>query len=137
MATLTTTINHCTAHQPIIFDKVWVNIGSGYNDQHGNFRAPVSGLYAFSATMSVDPQSSYHVAIVQGNATNEIGYLYADPGVVWKMRSTTVLSHLYAGEEVWLVCLWESQITGNLNDPNIKDAQDFQSHFSGFLVSED
>ena len=133
MATLSTHVNHCTAHQPIMFDKVKVSIGSGFNDQHGNFIAPVPGLYAFSTTISVDPQSSYHVAIVQGNASNEIGYLIAGYGAGWNMRSTTVFSHLNTGEDVWVICLSNSTIRGG----TYGIAQEFHSHFSGFLVSED
>ena len=137
MATLSTTIIHCTPHQPVILDNVKVNIGSGYSSRNGSVKAPVSGVYAFSTTMSVDQHSSYNLTIVQGNVTNKIGYLYADPGVIWQMGSTTVISHLYSGEEVWIICLWDSTIQGNLNDPRIKDAQVFHSHFSGFLVSGD
>ena len=131
MATLSTIITHCTTHQPVIFDKVKINIGSGYNSLHGNFRAPVSGVYAFSTTLSASSHNQYHVAIVKGNATNEIGYLFADPDTNWHMRSTTVFSHLNSGEEVWVVCLSDSSMQGYIGI----HADDFDSHFSGFLVS--
>ena len=139
MATLIASIPHCTSHQPIIFDKLMVNIGSGYNSQHGIFKAPVSDVYAFSATLSTLQHSHFYVAIVQGNVTNEIGYLYSELGSDnnWQLRSTTVLSHLNSGEEVWMACVSDSTIQGDSISPAIRDAQDFHSHFSGFLVSED
>ena len=82
-------------------------------------------------------QNSYHVAIVHGNATYEIGYLFADAGGNAKIKSTTVYSHLNSGEEVWMICLTNSTIVGDFNDPTYGGAQQFHSHFSGFLVSED
>ena len=114
-------------------------MGSGYNSQHGNFRAPVSGIYAFSTTLSIDPHKHYYVAIVQGNATNEIGYLYSEFATDnnWQIRSTTVFTNLNIGEEVWVVCLSDSTIKGDTNTQKVNDAQDFHSHFSGYLVSAD
>ena len=138
MAALNVSISHCTTQQPVIFSKVYVNVGSGYKPQHGIFKAPVSGVYAFSTSLSVGQNNHYHVAIVKGNATNEIAYLYSEAvtGINhWHIRSTTVLSHLNIGEEVWMICIHESSIEGD-KAPSI-DAGDFHSHFSGFLVSLD
>ena len=78
MVALTADIVHCTKHQPVIFNSVKVNQGGGYNSNHGFFRAPVSCVYEFSTTISVNWNFQYHVAIVKDNATNEIAYLFAD-----------------------------------------------------------
>ena len=83
MAALSADLVHCTQLQPVIFDSVKVNQGLGYDNKHGIFRAPVAGMYAFSTTLSVTPNNNFHVAIVKGNATNEIGYLYADNLNIW------------------------------------------------------
>ena len=83
MAALSSDLIHCTHYQPVIFDSVKVNQGSGYDSTHGIFRAPVAGVYAFSTTLSVLPNNNFHVAFVKGNATNEIGYLYADNLNIW------------------------------------------------------
>ena len=104
---------------------------------HGIFTAPVSGIYAFSATLSAMSNNDYHVAFVKGNATNDIGYLYADAQNIWHQRSTAVFTHLNQNEEVWMVCLLDSRIEGDDNQRAIEGANDFHSHMSGFLVSAD
>ena len=133
MAALAADLVHCTYKQPVIFEAVKVIRGGGYNNVHGIFTAPVSGIYSFSATLSVTPNNSYHVAFVKGNATNAIGYLYADIQNIWMQRSTTVLTHLNQNEEVWMICLSDSRIDG----AHQQGAYDFHSHMSGFLVSAD
>ena len=136
MAALSADLIHCTPQQPVIFDSVKVNQGGGYDDQHGMFTAPVAGVYAFSATLSVIPGNKFHVAFVKENATNEIGYLYADPQNIWLQRSTTVFTHLNQNEDVWMVCLDDSRIEGD-HQHGWAGANDYHSHMSGFLVSAD
>ena len=136
MAALSSNLVHCTHNQPIIFEAVKVNRGGGYNNQHGTFTAPVSGIYAFSTTLTVMPNNSYHVAFVKGNATNKIGYIHTDQNNIWKLGSTTVFTHLNQNEEVWMVCLSDSRIEGDYQH-GMDGANDFDSHMSGFLVSAD
>ena len=83
MATLSNDLDQCSKFQAVIFDQVKVNQGGGYDNKAGVFRAPVAGIYAFSATLSVEPQNEYHVAFVKGSVTNDIGYLLADPQNIW------------------------------------------------------
>ena len=134
MAALSADLVHCTDYQPIIFETVKVNRGGGYNNQHGTFTAPVPGIYSFSTTLTVMSNNLYHVALVKGNATNEIGYLHSTARNEWQQRSTTILTHLNQNEEVWMVCLGDSRIEG---DRGQGGANDFHSHMSGFLVSAD
>lgn len=136
MAALSADLEHCSRYQPIIFDAVKLNQGGGYDDRHGIFKAPISGIYMFTSTLSVQPQASYHTAFVKNNATNEIGYLYTDPISIWLERSTSVLTHLNVNEEVWMVCLSDSRIEGDHNH-NWEGAADFHSHIAGFLISAD
>ncbi|XP_052807271.1 C1q-related factor-like [Mya arenaria] len=136
MATMANSLEHCTKNQAVIFEDVKLNIGNGYDNRHGIFRASVAGSYAFTTTLSRPPNFSYHVAFVQNVATNEISYLYADPINMWVERSTTVLTHMAAGDEIWMVCISDSHITGNLNH-YAEGAGDFHSHISGFLVGAD
>lgn len=136
MAALSQDLVHCSKGQPVIFDAVKLNVGSAYNNLHGIFTASITGTYLFTTTLSVQPNNSYHTAFVKNNATNEIGYLYTDPLNLWLERSTTVLVHLNAGDEVWMICLSDSRIEGDHNH-GWEGANDFHSHISGFLISAD
>jgi len=136
MAALSADLVHCTKQQPVIFDAVKVNQGGLYNPVHGVFRSNVNGTYIFTATLSVSPKNNFHVAFVKNTADNEIGYLYADNLNIWIERSTTVMTHLAAGDEVWMVCLGDSRIEGD-KDLGVEGANDFHSHITGFLLSAD
>ncbi|XP_045187629.2 cerebellin-2-like [Mercenaria mercenaria] len=56
-------IEHIGVHQNIVFSDVITNIGNGYNNHHGLFIAPVSGLYMFSTTLLSGPNVEYSAAI--------------------------------------------------------------------------
>ena len=136
MAALSANLDHCTRHQPVIFDAVKVNQGGGYNNQHGMFTAPVSGIYFFSTTLTAMPNDKYKVAFVKGDVDNEIGYVYTLGMNEWQTRSTTVFTHLNQNEDVWIVCEEDSRIEGDHGHAQ-GGAGDFDSHMSGFLVSAD
>ena len=136
MAALSANLDHCTGQQPVIFDAVKVNQGGLYDPVHGIFRTNVTGMYVFTATLSVSPHNSFHVAFVKNKADNVIGYIYTDIGNIWLKDSSTVLVHLDAGDEVWMVCLSESRIEDDYNH-GIDGAQDYHSHIAGFLLSAD
>ena len=135
MAALGHVITGCSAGQPVIFDMVKLNQGSGYDYRHGTFRAPVNGTYQISATLSSSPNNvGFHVGFVKNLANSHVGYLYADGGKGhWQERSTSLVLHLNAGDDIWLSCLGDSTIQGD----TIGKANDFHSHFSGFLISKD
>ncbi|KAL3860271.1 hypothetical protein ACJMK2_010414 [Sinanodonta woodiana] len=132
MASLSGDLLHCSPNQHVVFDNVILNVGDGYNPLHGVFRAPVSGTYQFSLALSEPINGGqYHVAIKKGKSATVIGYLYVDPSTVWVLRSTSVLTHLEVGEDVWVACIWgETHIVGGTDD-----IYKYHSHFSGFLVS--
>jgi len=136
MAALSADLVHCTRQQAVIFDAVKLNQGGLYDPVHGMFRTNVSGTYVFTATLSVSPNNDFHVAFVKNTADNEIGYLYSLNMNIWVERSTTVLVHLAAGDEVWMVCLTDSRIEGDKGHV-LEGAGDFHSHISGFLLSAD
>ncbi|XP_053389627.1 heavy metal-binding protein HIP-like, partial [Mercenaria mercenaria] len=96
MVTLTHRVETCATDQPLIFDNVRLNIGSGYDKRHGLFRAPRNGTYQFSATLTATPNTQYHVAFVKNMASNHVGYLYADNISLWLERSTSLVMHLDA-----------------------------------------
>ncbi|KAL3860272.1 hypothetical protein ACJMK2_010415 [Sinanodonta woodiana] len=132
MAALSVDLLHCSSNQHVVFDNVILNVGDGYNPLHGVFRAPVSGTYQFSLTLS-EPTNvgHYHVVIRKGKSATVIGYLYTDPTTIWVLRTISVLTQLAVGEDVWVACsLDETYIVGGTDE-----IRKYHSHFSGFLVS--
>ncbi|KAL4239812.1 Complement C1q-like protein 4 [Mactra antiquata] len=127
---------NCSKGQKVVFDDIKLNRGQGYSKSNGIFTAPITGTYMFTTTLSSDPNGTYHIALVKGNATNEIAYMYAVSTTQWSESSTTVVTHLDAGNDVWMVCVSNSKIEGNANHA-VEGAADFHSHLSGFLVSGD
>ncbi|XP_060592021.1 caprin-2-like [Ruditapes philippinarum] len=134
MASLGHRITGCLSEHPVIFDQVKLNQGSGYDNRHGTFRAPVNGTYQISATLSSTPNNvGFHVAFVKNLASNSVGYLYADANQPhWQEKSTSLVLHLNAGDDVWISCLSDSTIHGDQTGTSA-----FHSHFSGFLISKD
>ena len=136
MATLSYDIDSCRLHETVRFDRMKLNQGSAYNNKNGRFRAPVAGVYAFTATLSVQNGDEYHVALVKDTVSNAIGYLLTDAQDEWLQRSTTVFTHLNRNEEVWMICAGTSRIEGD-HGHIWEGAADYHSHFSGFLVAAD
>ena len=57
-------IDHLGLHQNIVFEDVVTNIGNAYDNQHGVFNAPVSGLYIFTTSLMSDHSIEYWAEIV-------------------------------------------------------------------------
>ncbi|KAL3860273.1 hypothetical protein ACJMK2_010416 [Sinanodonta woodiana] len=132
MAALSGDLLHCSPNQHVVFDNVILNVGDVYNSLNGFFRAPVSGTYQFSLTLS-EPNNGgqYHVLIRKGKSSTIIGFLFSDQSTLWAQRSTSVLTQLAVGEDVWVSCLQnETHIAGGAGN-----VYKYFSHFSGFLVS--
>ncbi|XP_045199085.2 uncharacterized protein LOC123553436 [Mercenaria mercenaria] len=134
MATLGHTFT-CAVNQAVIFDTVKLNQGTGYDNRHGVFRAAKNGTYHFGATFTVAPQTDFRVAFVKNFASNHIGYLFGGVGhSFWQETSTSIVTHLNAGDDVWLSCLSPSTLQGDSDTVN--DYHTYHSHFSGFMVAE-
>ncbi|XP_060564571.1 uncharacterized protein LOC132723801 [Ruditapes philippinarum] len=57
-------LDHLGGHQNIVFDEIVTNIGNGYNNQHGVFIAPVSGLYLFTTSIQSRQNMEFWAGIV-------------------------------------------------------------------------
>lgn len=73
--------------QTVTYDKVYTNYGNGYDHKSGNFKAPVNGLYFFSATQ-LSQKGSLHLALMKNN--NRLGIGYSDERIDTGSMSGTV-----------------------------------------------
>lgn len=109
--------------QTFVFDNLQLNMGHGYNAHNGHFRAPVAGLYCFTANIKFrsSDTAELNASIVKNG--DEIGLLYVY-GQDTVTRTTVVM--LALGDFVWL--------KNNVNNsPRIYDGK--YSTFSGFLIT--
>ncbi|KAL4221767.1 hypothetical protein ACF0H5_020021 [Mactra antiquata] len=66
-ASLTNSVTNLGANQDIPFDHVIINLGNGYNNHHGTFIAPVSGVYVFGVTLHRYGERTWAHFVVNGN----------------------------------------------------------------------
>ncbi|KAL4225811.1 Complement C1q-like protein 4 [Mactra antiquata] len=110
------------AHQQIVFEQVVTNVGNGYNNFSGDFRAPVRGVYVFSTTIMADTRAyTYHFQyMLNGSAISNI---YIDNGGT---ASQEVVLDLQQGDTVAIHSL----------DPGHAIYGHGYSSFSGFLLQQ-
>jgi len=110
--------------QQIRFDKLVTNIGGGYDDRHGEFRAPVDGTYEFSVSMLMNPGHWAGVEIVRDNTP--VAKARTGDDAKWSMATAVVTLYMKAGQDVWVEHIAES-------DNALIYGQD-TSAFSGHLI---
>jgi hypothetical protein len=93
---------HIAKHQVIMFDSVVTNIGGGYHSRHGLFTAPKAGVYIFSSSLLVQPNSGIEGQIMK-NGQNIQGVL-ANSRIHkdYVQGSGTAVVQLGIGDEVWV-----------------------------------
>ncbi|KAK3082621.1 hypothetical protein FSP39_000641, partial [Pinctada imbricata] len=125
--TRTTQLNHS---EILVYDRIFTNIGSGYDSSTGRFKCPNSGIYVFQMH-SVSNQgkhvwtelyhNGYYICSMYGHASGD----YASGG-------NSVVLHLSRGDEVFVQAVSANQGAST----NIYGATDeVYSTFSGYLVS--
>ncbi|XP_071166081.1 heavy metal-binding protein HIP-like [Mytilus edulis] len=86
-------------HQ-IHFDQVKLNIGNAYYLSHGNFIAPVNGLYQFSITAC--SHLGHYVVLELTVNTAVVGKVLAGDTVYDECSSNTFLVQLLSGDDVFV-----------------------------------
>ena len=81
------------------FDVVITNQGNAYDPRHGEFRAPVNGLYHFSATVMSLPGKPLYCEIVKNGVP--LIHLHA-ASTDFDAESADVNLVLNAGDMVWV-----------------------------------
>ncbi|WAR06639.1 CBLN3-like protein [Mya arenaria] len=124
-AALSRTVANLGVNQNIVFDHVILNEGNGYSGHAGDFRAPVSGIYAFSVSLQSYYGHSTHYTIMQG--TTLVGKLYVDGHAAGMENSgMSFVLKLQKNEDV---SVKNADLGENLHG-------DHYTSFSGFLVAE-
>ncbi|XP_060575884.1 uncharacterized protein LOC132733283 isoform X2 [Ruditapes philippinarum] len=117
-------VQHAGINQNIVFDKVITNLGNAYNKYSGDFKAPVSGTYVFSATlMAYDSQTAHYRIMSNGTDVGNM-YLHGTGGATTAM---TVILQLNKGDDVFLQ---------NIDSDKPLHGYAY-STFSGYLLQQD
>ncbi|XP_062569367.1 collagen alpha-2(VIII) chain-like [Saccostrea cucullata] len=114
--------------QTIIYNKVQLNIGGGYNESSGVFTVPVGGVYAFFFGIQVESGKRMSVQFTW----NGIPYKEATAGLIsdYSTGSNMMIINAGKGDCMWIQTNPDWYSYGQINiryDPN---------YFSGFLMYE-
>nr|AZS54114.1 sialic acid binding lectin 8 [Ruditapes philippinarum] len=114
----------------VVYDKVFTNIGGGYDNNTGIFNVPTSGIYVFQFhTLSRQDKSSwlelyhnaYYIASIYGHTVND----FASGG-------NSVVLKLTKGDQVYVKAVDKSYGV----DTNIYGRQnEIYSTFSGYMIA--
>ena len=88
-------------NQAVMYDKVLLNVGRGYNSKTGHFVAPVSGIYSVSA--SVLGLSTKHTMLEIVKDGEEIVTLWAYGIGRAELATHSIHIALRRGEAVWVM----------------------------------
>ncbi|XP_045177710.1 complement C1q-like protein 4 [Mercenaria mercenaria] len=116
--------------EKVVYDKVFTNVGGGYDNTSGNFNCPVSGVYVFQfhalahqdkSTWLELYHNAYYIASIYGHTVND----YASGG-------NSVILKLSKGDQVYVKAVDNSYGT----DTNMYGRPDeIYSTFSGYLIA--
>jgi hypothetical protein len=108
----------------ILFDKVWTNVGNGYNPNTGKFTAPKSGLCQISGTVMSTPGKKLYVYLFKNDKKTVSLYC----GLGYATGTVNIVFKLQKGETVYMKHHNETQ--------TIFSNSSVYCVFSGFLISE-
>jgi hypothetical protein len=111
----------------LLFDKVWTNIGNGYNPNTGKFTAPQSGLYQISGTVMSVPGKTLHAYLFKNDKQTVSAYASIGHNSMTSGTVNMVLK-LQKGDTVYMK---HQNITTTMYS-----SSSVYCVFSGFLISE-
>ena len=91
---------HMGIGQAVQFPKIVTNNGNGFDQNTGIFRAPVSGLYLFSASVVSLPGMELRCALVHNG--NAVASIFAGDGTTNSSGSKSILIELSPNDDVWV-----------------------------------
>lgn len=110
-----------------MYDKVWLNEGSGYNATDGKFYAPVEGLYYFYIKTRGGPTTEMTVNIMVNGKHIVSAFSFGD-GTFYGSGSAAIVEHLTPGQTVWIRAP-DTRYTKNLSGNN-------WNIFTGMLIAK-
>lgn len=117
-------------NQVIVFRKVTMNVGSGYDKTTGYFTAPVSGIYHFTSHLCVQYTKSLEYIIVVNDKTWASG-LYR-PNDTGACSAFSVTVQMNSGQRAWVTI----DSSGSSSSDLLYEDSDDWNYFSGFLVNQ-
>ena len=87
-------------NQPIIYDKVLVDLDNNYDPRHGTFTAKINGTYLFSVEACSATGHYIHLAL-QKNFV-EMGTVLGGDSVYMDCASNTFILPLVENDDVWV-----------------------------------
>ncbi|XP_049924403.1 complement C1q-like protein 4 [Epinephelus moara] len=106
-------------YNPVIFNQVVVNQGSGYNNDTGVFTAPVPGIYQFVFAAQLcrgDHDNSWRFMV---NGVHSMSCIAQVSGLDTTLNTCYYMKELKKGDQVWVKqevgsCAWASTISNTI-----------------------
>ena len=87
-------------NQPIIYDKVLVDLDNNYDMRHGTFTAKINGTYLFSVEGCSGAGHFIHLALLKN--TVEMGTVLGGDDLYYDCSSNTFIFSLLENDDVWV-----------------------------------
>ncbi|XP_071147490.1 uncharacterized protein [Mytilus edulis] len=114
--------------QTVLFEHVITNIGGGFDQNTGTFKAPITGVYHFDVIVMSHSGEDMETEIVKNGQT--LVRLYSGNGDTWGVGMQAVVVQMNVGDDVW-VRVYDYPL---INSGNVRVFGRLWSSFSGFLL---
>ena len=112
--------------QTVVFDHVYLNVGSSYNSSSGVFTCDIPGYYMFTANSLSGHDQEVGLGMYL-NDQSQVNF-YSEPGHGMQHQSNTMAMKLEKGDRVQIKSYFRtSYLTSSLGDTHVT--------FTGFLVA--
>lgn len=120
-----TTSDTSTTSRRLVFPKVIINEGHGYNPSDGVFTAPVGGLFVFYSSLGSYGTEAYVCDMVLNGNVKVRLYTNANSNTPYQSASNMAVVRLQEGDRIWM-----KMATGN----RIYSDSSSISTFTGYLI---